>query len=611
MFAVVAAAGCACLLGAVDPVSASDGGVGTEILGLVRATTTSALVIALLLGPGILWRAASGRQIGLAFLPLPGLALLIATGGLAWLLAGDVDPKLVSFAVSAPVLGLLLGGLLGAGPDDLLDPEEQRALLLTSLTLGVAIARSLWSLSVTGELFEGTISRNLVAEGRPDSRISYFTPQLIANNQGPYSNESNLLFGPYNFSSRGPLPGLAASPIVFLSGGRPGSSYPEAPWRPFDPEGFMAYRLAIMAFGATALLSLWELVRRIGGTRVATFALLLGIATPFYFAELWFTWPKLLDASFVLLAGIFVLERKPFPAGVGVGLGYLMHPSALFGLSAAAPLTLWPAHRARLRQPRIRAFLLFAVGVAIFVVAWRLLNGSHFLQGPFLEYITQANPNFHPSVGAWLEYRAATVANTTIPFFLPLAYGHDHSINTFGGISPGVVHFFFQYWCGVPFGVAIIFFPLLLVSLWRALRRWPWAVTAIVIIPFLAFAIYWGANITGLLREGLQWWVVALLAVVAVQQWDAGFGWLRSKPIRAILALRGVEVLALAMGPVLGTHAFRPVSASLTVNDVAAVAGMIAFSLALVVVVWRETGRLGGAEKEQQAECQSALARSR
>lgn len=32
-----------------------------------------------LLGPGILWRAFSERRVSLAFLPLPGLALLIVT----------------------------------------------------------------------------------------------------------------------------------------------------------------------------------------------------------------------------------------------------------------------------------------------------------------------------------------------------------------------------------------------------------------------------------------------------------------------------------------------------------------------------------------------------
>lgn len=593
MLAVWALAGLGCLLGATDPVPLTpQAGVGVELLDLVRVVSATALVIALLLGPGIIWRAAGERQVGLAFLPLPGLFLLIATGGLAWLLAGSIEPRVVCFAVLAPVLGLMLGALLAAGPEEMLDPEEQRVLMLVSLALGVAIGRTIWSLSTVGELYEGTISRNLITEPRPDSRISYFIPQLIAHGAGPYSNEANYLYAPYNFSSRGPLPGLAAAPIVFLTGSRPGVGAPEAPWLPFDPQGFMAYRLAMMTFSCTALISLWELARRIGGSRAARLALILGISTPFFFADTWYTWPKLLGASFVLLGGLYIVERKPLRSGLLVGIGYLMHPSALLWLSGIGLLALWPLRKPNWRRPSIRAVVLVAIGVGVFMLGWRLLNGPHYFQGPFFEYVTEAYPEIHPPLGTWIHFRLDTLANTLVPLFLPLAFGHNISINTLAGISPGVTHFFFQYWTGVPFGFGIVFFPLLLVGLYRAARRWPWGVTATIFIPFVVFAIYWGASITGLLREGMQSWVLALLVVLALEQAAEGFSWTRSKPIRAILVLRAFEVLALCLGPVVGTHHGRLLSDSLTLNDAAAVAAMVGFSLAIMGVVWKETGRL-------------------
>ncbi len=591
MLGLLAAAALACLLGvASPPAEDSHATFGRELVDLVRVASTAALAITLLLGPGILWRALSEREIGLGFLPLPGFALLIATGALAWLLGDALEPRLACFAVLAPVLGLLLGGLLGVGPDDLLAPEEQRALFLVSLALGLAISRSLWSLGPIAELYEGSISRTLVPEGRPDSRTSFLVTALVANGEAPYGPVGSTLFIPYNFSSRGPFPGMASAPIVLMTGGRPPLGAPDQPWQPFDAQGFMAFRIAMITFSCAALLSLWELVRRIGGSKAARFALLLGVSTPFLYADLWFTWPKLLAASFVLLAGLCVIERHPFRAGLLLGVGYLMHPSALIGGLAVGLLALWPIRGPRLLRPQIPAALLLVAGTAVSVLAWRLFNGPHFIQDSFIEYVTQAYPHYHASVGQWIEFRLATLGNTLVPGFLPLFHSDSVSINAPFASSPGVVHFFFQPWTGVPFGLGILFFPLLLVSLWRAGRRWPWPVTATVVLPLIAFAIYWGASITGLLREGMQAWVLTLIAVVALQQAAAGFPWLRSLPIRAILTLRAVEVLALAVGATLGTWDFNPIRALFKFNDAAAVLSILFFSLLLIRTVWRDTG---------------------
>jgi hypothetical protein len=594
MLGVWAAAVVACLLGVLDPPSADlTPGLGRELLDLIRVLATSALAITLLLGPGLLLRA-KGRSLRLAFLPLPGLGLLALTAGIAWIAAAEIEPRLACFVLLTPVLGLMLGALLRLEPEeDLLDRDEKRMLLLVSLGLGLAIGRSLWSLGPEGELFEGSISHTIVAEGRPDSRISYFIPQLVNTGSHPYSAGSDALFAPYNFSSRGPLPGLASTPIVLMSGASPEIAAPEQPWQPFDSQGFMAFRLAMVTFGITVLLSLWELVRVLAGRRAARFAVLLGIGTPFIFADLWFTWPKLLAASFVLLGAVFLFERKPLRSGLAVGVGYLMHPSALIGLAALVPLALWPLQGANWRRPRLLPAALVVLGAGVFLVLWRLVNGDHYLQEGFFEYVYMAYPNPHPPLGDWLYFRANSLADTYVPLYLPVFQGDDISINAFGGGSPAVVHYFFQPWTSFPFAFAIVFLPMLLSSLWKAFRRWTWPVTAAILIPAAAFAVYWGASRSGMLREGMQSWVLAVLAVVAVQQAAAGFPWLRSKLCRAILSLRGLEVLALAVGATVGTRGLSVVRGGFGLVDLTAIATVVAFSLAIVWVVWLETGRLG------------------
>ncbi|HEX3240353.1 MAG TPA: hypothetical protein VHR18_09480 [Solirubrobacterales bacterium] len=579
-----------CLLGVVARPSFSyDTGTGAQALYLVRVLCATSLAITLLLGPGLLWRAGEGkRRPSLGFLFLPGMALLVLTGCLAWVLADSLDPDTACFIVFGPVLGLLLGGLIGVGPEDLLEREEKRVLLIVGCALGFAIGRAVWSGGPDGELYRGGISRTLEVGNRSDSRISYIIPQLIQHGTTPYSELGASYFAPYNFSSRGPLAGLASGPIVLLSGGRPPEGLPEKPWLPFDPEGFMAYRLAMMTFAATAFLSLWDLVRRLGGQGAARLAVLLAATTPFLVHEVWFTWPKLLGASFVLLAAICVIERKPFSAGLLIGAGYLMHPGALLFISGLGLLALWPLKGANWKRPQIGPAVLLVLGAAVSLLAWRLVNGDHYTQDTFTEYVQLAGTNPHPGALEWLGYRAESVINTMVPFVLPIFYGDSVWINAVEAPSTSSIHFFFQYWDGVPFGLAIIFFPLLLISLFRAARRWPWPFTATIAVPFLAFTIYWGASETGMLREGLQTWVLALMAAVALQQAASGFPWLRSVPIRAILSLRTVELLVVALGPALTTNHIL-VSGTFALNDVVALLAMLGFATALGLLVWRTT----------------------
>lgn len=579
----------AVVLGLVRPTEAQES-VAAELLALVRVFSATALALVLVLGPGIVLRDMTGRRdVSLGFLPLPGIALLVTIGGCAWLLASSVGSARVCFGILVPVLVLLLIALLRTGPEGMLAPGERSALLVVGCLLGVAVARCLWFLGPEGELFAGGISRTLEVGSRPDSRIPFHVVQLVAHGTHPYSELGASYFSPYNFSSRGPLAGIASAPVVLLAGGRPPTGVPELAWKPFDPSGFMAFRLAMMTLSCTALLSLWTLVKRLAGERGAQFAVLIAATTPFLLHEAWFTWPKLLAASFVLLATVSLIDEKPLKAGILVGIGYLMHPVALLAIPALSLLAVWPMVGRDWRKPRLRQLLELLAGAGAFFLFWRIANGSNYNQDSFFDYLTEAGPGVHATPwgdpGVWLSNRLESLGNTVVPMMLSLAHGDNPAINVFGGSSPPVVHVFFQYWNTLPFGVGIVFLPLLLVSLWKAWRRWPWPVMLAVIVPFLTFLVYWGSYSTGLLPEGLQAWVLMLLAVVAVQQANAGFPWLRSRPLRAVLTVRAAEVLAVAVVPTWATRG-ELISAQYKLCDSVALLLILGFCTLLAGRLW-------------------------
>ena len=583
-----------CLLGAtLDLPGGTREGAGAQLADLMRVAGTATLVVVLLLGPGLAWRAWSGRKWAFGFLPLPGLGALVCAGFLTWLLAKPIGAHFASFLALVPLLTLLPFAVLRAGRTGILEPGERRALLAIACMLGLAIGKALWSVGPDGELLAGTVSRTLEVGSRPDSRIPFHVVQMVANGTAPYSELGVSYLSPYNFSSRGPLSGIASAPIVLLAGGRPPTSMPDQPWTPFDPEGFMAFRLATMAFAATALMSLWSLVRRLAGEGAAQLSVLLAATTPFLVHEVWFTWPKMLAASFVLLAAFCLIGGRPFSAGLLVGIGYLMHPIALLSMPALCLIALWPVAGANWRRPQVKSVLMLLVGVGIFFALWRVANSGHYLQDEFLRYFNEAGAQVHAPVwsdpGAWFSHRLESLGNTVVPMMLALAHGDHPSINVFGSTSPAVIHVFFQYWNTLPFGIAIVFFPLLLVSLWRAGRLWPWPVFATVLVPFLAFAVYWGSYETGMLPEGLQTWVLTLVAMVAIQQAQAGFPWLRSAPLRAILSLRAVEVMAMALVPALATRSLL-VSEQFELVDTFALLAITGFGAALIALVWSRYG---------------------
>jgi Dolichyl-phosphate-mannose-protein mannosyltransferase len=603
-----------CFLGLVFPSHAGARvSAGEQALDIARVLATAALAVVLVLGPGLALRCTGRlRRLELGFVPLPGIGTLALTGCLAWAAAAaGVSPRAVCALVLVPILVVVLVAVLQTDADDILRPDERGTLLVVGAALGVAIGRALWSLGPPGELSAGTIFRTLEVGDRSDPRLQFGVVQLISQGASPFGALAHSYFGEgYSFADRGPLAGLASAPVVLLSGGRPPAGYASAPWSPFDAQGFMSYRLAMMTLASTAFLSVWTLARRLAGAQAARLTLLLAATTPFLVHEIWFTWPKLLAASLILLAAIALIDGRPYGAGLLAGAGYLAHPIALLSVPTLVLVALWPPGETRLRRPRYAPGLLLCGGVATWLAVWRLVNWSHFTQQKFFSYVTEAGRSRalqsqlvralggHPApvtLTAWLSDRLVSLANTLIPLRLFLLSASDVSINAINprcspfcaGSSPAVVHFFFQYWTALPFAVGILFFPMLLVSLARATRQWPWAITATVLVPFVLFTIYWGDADTGMLREGLQTWVLTLVVVVAIEQQRSSFPWLKHASLRGVLALRAVEVLLVATLPTLLTR-HRAFESRYWITDIVALSAMVGLCAALGWACWRE-----------------------
>jgi hypothetical protein len=123
------------------------------------------------------------------------------------------------------------------------------------------------------------------------------------------------------------------------------------------------------------------------------------------------------------------------------------------------------------------------------------------------------------SILQWIHGRASSVANTFVPLWLFLLHPREPSINSITGLSPPIVHFYFQYWTTFPFAVGIVVFPWILAAVVRFTREHPWMSSLVVVLPPVVFAIYWGESLGGLMREGLQVWLVGVMIVFAWQTW--------------------------------------------------------------------------------------------
>ena len=144
----------------------------------------------------------------------------------------------------------------------------------------------------------------------------------------------------WDFADRTPLAAAATASVLSSAGvtlPRPAIwTLPARELRPtaLDDLGYWQAHLVLVLLNAIVVVAIARLAWSLWGRRAALLAGLLAAANPFVFTHVFFTWPKLLAAAFVLLHYTYVRERRsPVLVGVTAGLAYLAHPlAALFVL---------------------------------------------------------------------------------------------------------------------------------------------------------------------------------------------------------------------------------------------------------------------------------------
>lgn len=386
---------------------------------------------------------------------------------------------------------------------------------------------------------------------------------------------STSYFAPWSFSHRGPLAGLAASPLVFLSGAKVPKTMPDQPWVPFDPEGFAAYRIAMSAMAATSLLVLFGVATVLLNSQAGLFTIALASLSPFVLHEVYFTWPKLHATAFVLMAFHLLLAERVGWAGLLLGIGYLFHPLALFSLPILwlvwvinkackkTPVKLQHPLRYLLVMPIMRREIMtggirMVLLIGLVMLMWGIVNGGHFKQVGFLNYFAMVDGHPALDVFEWLKGRAVSISNTIIPLHLYIFHADNPAVNSIFEKSPNIIVFFFQYWNTLPFSLGLTSFVLVLVKLYRGAKNFPFVFTVTIILPFVIFSIYWGAFTTGMMREGLHVWVFSIFLFITWSLLSANKEGIQLSCWQsALFALRAVEIVLMLLLPtLLTTHTY-------------------------------------------------------
>lgn len=574
----------------------------SQVDDLVRLTLLGFLAVVLYYAPGLLFRYALKSVVPWEQLsviaPIVGFLFMASLGLLIWLFSGCVRPR----SMAAWTVGLAVVGLafffwkipIGCQTSQI----ERRAFLIVGLAVLATCAKATYSLGPVDELYGNTISRTLEVGDRSDSRVPWGVIELISNRAGPKSDLSKAYFSPWSFSSRGPLAGMAAAPIVLASGGRVSPGRPTQTWRPFDAEGFATYRVAMVVMGAsTFLVFFWAANFLIEGW--GTFALLCAALTPFLLHELYFTWPKMQASAFTLIAAFLLARRRSLLAGLSTGIGYMVHPLVLMSAPALAGILLM-VHLAETRNDResvsagptlriIKHGLIYSLGFVFWIVLWRLVNWNNYFQTGFLNYFVLADAARARDFGTWYASRLSSLASTLIPLYVFLEKSSNYAVNSVFGSSSTIVHFCFQYWTTAPFGLGILAYPGLVLLVVYFAYRHKYQFAFFILLPLLFMLAYMGITTTGLLREGLHAWVFFVLyaAVVGFREWPARNSVL-TRVVCFVLTLRALDIIIMFVSSAMVTNR-RVISPVYPVNDVCTLILMTGATIWLSVKLFRTT----------------------
>ncbi|MFM7749964.1 MAG: hypothetical protein ACKPB0_06055, partial [Opitutaceae bacterium] len=494
---------------------------------LAQLTATFALALVLLWGPGLLAcpRDANPSIRCLWFLGAGPLALAAAGIGI-WCLGPWIRPTVTGTILTTSIWLAVGIAARRRGFDLKLEPTFARALAVAALVAGAVTARAAYSAGPAGELFRGTVSRNFALSDRIDSRFNFYAVQAAANIRGPAAPETERLYYPWTFFSRGPLAGLTAIPVVLGTGGRPPDVHAEQVWTPFDPQGFAAYRVTLHVLSAAVFVAFYLLLVSLTGEAWALVGCGLAALAPFGVHEVLFTWPKWTATAWMAAACALLQAGRPGLAGAATGVGFLFHPLVLLWTPwlAVAAVALTPGRPGA----RAVAFIRLAAATAAIVLPWMLLGAAmpHLPdtpfagQGGFMRYWFLADSQLTDWEG-WLRTRWMNFANTFVPLHLFADAGsfeHFRFISAYESSGP-VEKTLFLWWNSLPFALGLGLWVASAVSAVRLLRRHYMAAAVLLLGPAVLLVAYWGGDPLGLMREcghplflagiGVTTWVAA------------------------------------------------------------------------------------------------------
>ena len=516
-----------------------------------------ALALLLIFGPGVAWQ--TWRRSSFLDVLWPGPLILGLGGGVCWAAGGIVKPSLIAL-IWVPGVLLALGiTAWRIRPWRQWTRVECGALGLAALIVLGAAGKAAFSGGPEGELYHGTISRTLEIGDRSDSRISFHNVQLVAHHLGPYSDRAHEYFAPDSFSHRGPLAGLIAAPVVLATGGRPPLAKPDDAWEPFDSGGIATYRIVLATLAASALVAVASLLTSVSGASLAGIGTGFVALAPFFWHEVYFSWPKMAAAAWTIGAFGLVLRGRPFAAGLALAGAYLYHPLA----ALSAPfLGLWLLlSNSGNWKHRCRNVAWWSAGAALVIAVWMIGNHGHFHQNGFLIYFQTADGGT-ATFSSWFQSRWESFADTFIPFYVWIVHADHPAFNAIGLHSDRITQFCLQAWTTLPFAVGLLAWIILLPSFIIGVARRPAVALLTLIGPALLILAYWGAAITGIMRECghvffLSGWIFLL--------WSAGDripAWTKSWTFPT---LRAAGILAMMFMPALLANNADP---AWRINDV-------------------------------------------
>ena len=395
----------------------------------------------------------------------------------------------------------------------------------------------------------------------------------------------------WDLTDRTPLAGAVTAAVLSGSGTtlpeRILWTSPDARLRPQveDPYGYWVAHLVLVFLNAAVILAIGRLAWSIFGARAAFIAGLVAAMNPYVFTHVFFTWPKMLAAYFVLLHWLLVRQRRlPLVAGLLAGLAYLAHPLAglfvlptlvvllvrnvrrgLIALAATFGIVLpWQAWTAIEAHPS--RLLLYPIGYTIqnprrfdreVSIAWHRFTEAgldHALRVRWDEIVWSLLP-FNVAVDfATLPRDCNCISAATTWFTI-----HDRTV-------PGLVLFAL-----CPFAVYGF------VVWWR---RAPWESVWMVLAPVAVALLFWGVAARGLGADLLQPLGAVLVAVAAGGLASS------SRPWR----VGGAVLASVEAGSVLWWGLF---AASSQASAVGIAFAVLLWLIPCLVLVWAVTGFFG------------------